>query len=194
MTPPWPKLWLAAAAGGLAVVALGEAGALVVVFSGLFDASADTPHLAPVAWGTHTAMVNYVRAAAPVTGPRLFSREAVARGFRSYDQHCASCHGGPGVNRAPWASAMTPTPPYLLDAARRWSTGQLFFVVDHGVKMTAMPAWGEVLPRRDIWDLVAFLQAMPNMPPTDYARLRQAARVLPPPAPPPVPPSALFRP
>jgi len=69
---------------------------------------------------------------------------------------------------------MTPTPPYLLDSARRWTPGQLYYVVDHGVKMTGMPAWGEVLSQQDVWRVVAFLEALPHLSATDYARMRAA--------------------
>lgn len=179
---PGPLKWLAGwVLGGLTALVLGTAVALWVIFSGAFDATASTPHLAPIAWATHTAMIHSIRARArDVRAPSGFTAAQVAAGFREYDLRCAACHGGPGVSRASWAAGMTPTPPYLLDAARRWSPGELHFIVDHGVKMTAMPAWGEVEGQDQLWDLVAFLEALPRLSAGDYARLRAAA---PPPRP-----------
>jgi hypothetical protein len=35
---------------------------------------------------------------------------------------------------------MNPTPPYIVDAGRKFSPAQLQFVITLGVKMTGMPA------------------------------------------------------
>jgi mono/diheme cytochrome c family protein len=160
-------------AGGATAFVVGAGGALTIIYGGLFDAAASTPHLPIVAWATHTAMKSSVRARAqPIQAPSGFTQAQVLAGLRDYDQHCAACHGGPAVARAGWAAAMTPTPPYLLDAARRWTPAELDWIVANGVKMTAMPAWGEVRSDAQVWDLVAFLEALPSLSPADYARLR----------------------
>ena len=81
------------------------------------------------------------------------------------------CHGGPGVSRAPWVRGLTPTPPFLMDAAYRWTPAQLGYILEHGVKMSAMPAWGAVRTPAEIWELVAFLEALPDLSPSDFQRL-----------------------
>jgi mono/diheme cytochrome c family protein len=43
-----------------------------------------------------------------------------------------------------------------------------FWIVKHGIKMSAMPAWGKSLDDAAIWDIVAFLRQMPNMSPETY--------------------------
>ena len=89
-----------------------------------------------------------------------------------YEDKCLGCHGGTGVSRAAWVQGMNPSPPYLLDASRRWTGGQLFEIVKNGVKMTGMPAWGATESDAQIWRLVAFLEAMPEMKPSDFQRLQ----------------------
>jgi len=69
---------------------------------------------------------------------------------------------------------MTPTPPYLVDAADRWTPAQLHFIIAGGVKMTGMPAWGTTLSDGQISDLVNFLEVMPYTTGSDYQRLRAA--------------------
>lgn len=169
------RLWLAWLAGLVTAGALGVVGALVLIYSGLYDTTASTPHVPPVAWAAHTTMrYSTRRRAAAVNAPDHFTAAQVQTGLQEYDEHCVACHGGPATSRAPFAAAMTPTPPYLLDAARKWSPAELYWIVDHGVKMTAMPAWGETEPQDHIWDIVAFLEAMPKMAPADYLRLKAA--------------------
>jgi mono/diheme cytochrome c family protein len=69
---------------------------------------------------------------------------------------------------------MTPGPPYLLDAARRWTPGELDHLVGKGVKMTGMPAWSPTLSQPELADMVTFLEALPDITPAQYARLRSA--------------------
>lgn len=165
-------IWLAGVAAGFMAVGLG---ALVVIEGGLFDATASTPHNPIVALATHTAFIRSVQVrAARVRAPAQFSSAQVQAGLADYDASCAACHGAPGVSRATWANAMTPSPPYLSDAARRWRPSELFWIVGQGAKMTAMPAWAESRSDAQTWSLVAFLEAMPYLTPQQYGLMRPA--------------------
>ncbi len=127
-------------------------------------------------WATHTTMIRSMqRRARGVQAPARFSAAQIEAGLRLYDTHCAMCHGAPGAPRASWTTGMTPTPPFLLDAARRWTPAQLQVIVADGVKMTAMPAWSTTLSPDEIWDIVAFLEGLPGVSATEYAEIRSPA-------------------
>ncbi len=66
---------------------------------------------------------------------------------------------------------MTPPPPAIINSARQWEPRELFRIVRHGIKYTAMPAW--IAPGRDdeVWAMVAFLRALPDMNAATYADL-----------------------
>ena len=187
--------WLA----GLGSVALAGAAAGAFALLGGFDTSATSQHSAPVARLLHSTMrANVSVRSADVRPPAPAGPAQILAGARLYEARCLACHGAPGVGRARWASALVPTPPYLLDAARRWKRAELYTIVHDGVKMTAMPAWGEVHPDAEIWNLVALLEAMPKLTPDQFARLRanavmgapgSAAPAAPPAAPAPLPTS-----
>ena len=165
--------WLIGVVCGFAAMG---AGALVVIEGGLFNATASTPHIAAVGLAAHTAFIRSVEVRAKgVEAPTRFAPADVTAGFRDYDRSCVACHGAPGVSNASWAHAMTPPPPYLEDAARRWRPRELYWIVGQGVKMTAMPAWAEVRSDAQVWDLVAFLEALPYLTVADYARMRAEA-------------------
>lgn len=175
---PWLKLALAWGAGLATVGAVG----LIVVCFGLFNTTASTPHPPLIAWATHMTMRNAVRrSAGQMPPPPRLGAADVQRGFALYDANCAVCHGGPGLARAPWISGMTPSPPFLLDTARQWTPNQLYWIVRHGVRMTGMPAWDQTLSRAEVWNVVAFLEALPGYSTADYARGR-ALRATPGPA------------
>ena len=161
--------------GGVAAVVAMALGCLVVVETGMFDADASAPHAAFTAWATHTSMIRSVQVRSrAVTAPVRFAQEQVRAGFHAYVMDCAMCHGGPAVPRQAWVQGMNPTPPYLLDAARRWKAAQLYWIIKKGVKMTGMPAWGDLRSDAEIWNLVAFLEALPDLSPDAYAQMKAA--------------------
>jgi len=167
-------IWLLGVASVLAVMGLG---ALAVVEGGLFDATASTPDNPIAAVGIHTTFIRSVQVrAAHIQAPASFSPAQVQAGLADYDASCADCHGAPGISRASWANAMTPSPPYLYDAARQWRPRELYWIVGQGARMTAMPAWSESRSSDQLWSLVAFLEAMPYLTPDEYARMRPRAR------------------
>lgn len=170
------KRWLIPGAVGLVLgyVLMGLV-VLAVVEFGLFDVRASTPHKRIVAWAAHKAMIDSMRLhSRHVQPPERFTPADVVAGFHAYDTHCVMCHGGPGVARAAWVKGMTPSPPYIVDSARFWTPAELFTIVNDGVKMTAMPAWGDTLGRGRVWNVVAFLEALPYLSPRDYDALRRA--------------------
>jgi len=171
------KAWLAASfvCGGLAAFAALGIGGLLVVQTGAFDVRASTPHSLLVGWATHTTMIHAARNGAARVGPSPpITTAAVEAGFRDYDANCAACHGGPAVPRAPWTGGMTPSPPFLIDASRQWRRAELFWIIRNGVKMTGMPSWGFTRSDPQVWNLVAFLEALPYISPEAYGRMRAA--------------------
>jgi len=160
----------------LAAVALIGALVAAALFFGGFDTAADYPWPQPISWAIHRTMTNSVKVRArAVAAPERFTPAEVEAGFRLYDSHCAMCHGGPGLGRQPWTAGLEPTPPYLVEAARRWSRSEMFLIVHDGVRMTAMPAWRGRFSPGQTWDVVAFLQALPDLTARDYARMRALA-------------------
>jgi mono/diheme cytochrome c family protein len=165
----WPVQWLSAwIIGGVLAGACG----LAVVELGLYDVRATQPHDAVIAWAIHTTMIRSVRLRAGEAPSFRTTPDEVEAGFRLYDADCSVCHGGPSVSRANWVSGMNPTPPYLVDAAHRWTPAQLHFIIAGGVKMTGMPGWSTTLSDRQVWDLVSFLKAMPYISGRDYQQMR----------------------
>ena len=132
-------------------------------------------------WAAHAAFISSVKArSGDIRAPAHFTRAEVAAGFHQYEADCVMCHGGPAVPRQAWVQGMTPTPPFLLDAARRWTPAQLYWIVGQGIKMTAMPAWRITRTGGEVWNLVAFLEILPYLSALDYAHMRAADTASPP--------------
>jgi cytochrome c553 len=163
------KGWLRYAA--LVGAGLAAAGFLVVA-SGIVPIKASAGHWAITRWFLSFAMQRSVTThALAVTPPSLDEPWLVLKGAGHYDFGCRPCHGSPGQGPPTIALAMTPSPPYLPPAIGEWDPEELYYIVKHGVKFTAMPAWPAGQRDDEVWAMVAFLRKLPGLDPSGYRRL-----------------------
>ena len=170
---PWSNLEPIVIGAGIALLALVPVAVVLFVKSGLYDVAASRPHSKLTEWLTHETMIHSVRRhARAVEPPPQFSGADVAAGFCAYETHCVACHGAAAIAREPWVGGLEPSPPYLLDATSRWTPTELFWIVKNGIKMTGMPSWRDSMSDRQLWTVVAFLEAMRSLPPRSYGDWR----------------------
>jgi len=160
----------------VSLLLLAAAGGAVFIYSGVYDVAATTPHWSPTRWVLEEARTRAVRAHAKgIAAPAdLGSRDRIVAGTAHFADHCALCHAAPGVEADDLAQGMYPKPPALTDAAKRYTAGELFWILKHGLKMTGMPSWGDH-GDDDLWNAVAFLEKLPGMTPAEYQALTEAA-------------------
>lgn len=157
---------LAILATGLGMVGAG------VVAAGLVPVAASSGHWAITSWVLHFTMRRSVATRSlGIETPDLESAALVAQGAGHYETGCAPCHGAPGEPRSAVVRHMTPAPPRLEDRIPTWELAELFWIVKHGVKFSAMPAWPARARDDEVWAMVAFLDDLPVLTPEDYRRL-----------------------
>jgi len=98
--------------------------------------------------------------------------EMVRSGAQHYAMLCAGCHLAPGVAKSEVRTGLYPHPPNLAQEEMQESR-RAFWIIKHGIKMSAMPAWGKTLDDAEVWDVVAFVRKMPGMSAEDYQQLAQ---------------------
>ena len=51
--------------------------------------------------------------------------------------------------------------------------GELFSIIEHGIRLTGMPAWGNGTPEgvRDSWGLVHFVRRLPKLTPEEVEQM-----------------------
>jgi len=159
--------WKRIAAAAVGASLLG----LLVAWSGVIGIGASSGHWKVTDWFLHWVMQNSVRThAIGITAPPLDRPELVRRGAGHFATGCAPCHGAPGEPRNPVVLRQTPPPP-ALDDLGHWKDRELFWIVENGVKFTAMPAWPAAGRDDEVWAVVAFLRAMQDMPAERYRTL-----------------------
>src|SRR5438309_2877235 len=141
----------------------------VFIYAGIYNIGADAPH-SKIVFGAlqelrERAIANYSRGVTPPAD--LNDSKRIAAGAGLYNEMCTGCHLGPGVERSELSQGLYPSAPELA-RGDDLTPAQQFWVIKHGVKLTAMPAWGKTHDDQLIWDMVAFIRQMPKMSPQQY--------------------------
>jgi mono/diheme cytochrome c family protein len=159
-----------AVAGVLAVLAGGGA---MFIGSGVYNIGADDHHTKVV-----LALIEQLRdhsigaRARTIEVPQLEDPKRIAAGAEHYAQLCVGCHLAPGITKSDIRTGLYPHPPSLAQEDIR-DAQRAFWTIKHGIKMSAMPAWGKSLDDAAVWDIVAFVRKMPAMSPETYQQLSQ---------------------
>ncbi|KHK93739.1 hypothetical protein LK12_04870 [Novosphingobium malaysiense] len=149
---------------------------LTIMYGGLYNVAASSGHSPVARWILDTTEEHSVaRQAGNMPTPPRFTAAMIRSGGQDFQKTCQTCHGGPGAQPAPFARTMTPTPPDLDKVAKELSAKEIFWILQHGIKMTAMPAFGEVEKDDDLWNMVAFVKHLPQMTPQQYQALGRGA-------------------
>jgi mono/diheme cytochrome c family protein len=152
----------------MAAVALGVA---IFIGSGVYDIGADDHHTKFVSMLIERLRERSISARSnDIDVPPLGDPVKVTAGALRYSALCVGCHLAPGVMRSEIRPGLYPHAPNLaqedLQDARR-----VYWTIKHGIKMSAMPAWGKILDDATIWEIVAFVRQMPGMSPETYQQL-----------------------
>jgi mono/diheme cytochrome c family protein len=83
-----------------------------------------------------------------------------------FADHCASCHANDGSGQTKMGKNFYPkTPDLRLSDTQDMSDGEMFFIIQNGIRFTGMPAWGTGDPSEDTdsWKLVHFIRHLPRI-------------------------------
>jgi len=148
---------------------------ILVLATGMIDMGADVKpglierSLAP--WGRDRSVE---KRAPKEKNPYADDPGAIATGFAHYRENCVMCHGAPGVAGAELSKGINPPAPSLGKEENDTPDGELFWVVKHGIRMTAMPAFGPTHTDEEIWKIVAFIRHLPDLTAQERDSLRAA--------------------
>ena len=156
---------------GLLTSAVVVIGAAAFIYLGIFPPGADEPHSAVV---HRILQVSRDRAitvrADKLNVPDLSDAAMIRQGAGNYAAMCSGCHLAPGMQATELSKGLYPAPAALASGVDL-NPAEAFWIIKHGIKMSAMPAWGKSMGDVYIWGLVAFLKAMPAMTPAEYREM-----------------------
>jgi mono/diheme cytochrome c family protein len=153
------------------IVALFVVG-LIVVKTGRIDFSADQ---IPSDTEKHFAMsavdASTDRHALDVKNPLPANEATLVSGADLYMNHCAGCHGLPSNRDSVFANSFNPPVPVFFKDAPDMPENQNFYIIQHGIRWTGMPAWNKTLSDTQIWQLVTLLSNIEKLPPAAAKKL-----------------------
>jgi mono/diheme cytochrome c family protein len=95
-------------------------------------------------------------------------------GLEHFADHCATCHANNGSGDTAIGRGLYPRVPDMRAAATQSLTdGELFSIIEHGIRLTGMPAWGDGTEEggRESWALVHFIRHLPKLTDAEVARM-----------------------
>ncbi|HXD23305.1 MAG TPA: c-type cytochrome, partial [Gemmatimonadaceae bacterium] len=103
------------------------------------------------------------RAARHEQNPLHVSAENLQAGRDRFLASCAACHGNDGDGRSSVGHSLYPRATDLRSARTQALTdGELHYIIENGVQLTGMPAWGHPHgePNGDTWKLVLYIRSL----------------------------------
>src|SRR5262249_18384104 len=100
--------------------------------------------------------------------------EVLQGAMAHFADHCAGCHGNDGSGDTEMGRGMYPKVPDMGAAATQsLSDGELFSIIENGIRWAGMPAWGTGTAEgeRESWALVHFIRHIPSLTPEEIERM-----------------------
>ena len=98
--------------------------------------------------------------------PVPLTPETLKEARAHFADHCATCHANDGSGQTKMGKNFYPKSPDLrLAETQDMSDGEMFFIIQNGIRFTGMPAWGTGDPSEDTdsWKLVHFIRHLPRL-------------------------------
>ena len=110
------------------------------------------------------------------TNPVTFTPEAWAESRAHFADHCASCHGNDGRGDTTMGRNLFPKAPDMrLASTQNKTDGELYWIIENGIRLTGMPAWGKGgLDDVDSWKLVHFIRRLKDLTPDQLKEMAAA--------------------
>lgn len=105
------------------------------------------------------------------------SEQPIADGRAHFADHCASCHANDGSGNTEMGRGLYPRAPDMrLPATQNLSDHELFYIIENGIRLTGMPAWGTGTPAGEdaSWRLVRFIRHLPQITSSEIEEMEAA--------------------
>jgi mono/diheme cytochrome c family protein len=160
--------WFLFGAFSLAVIGVGGTGFLVLKSEG-FSAN-QQPGPVETWFARQVRSATVPRDARDRANPIADSPQIQSEARAHWADHCAGCHANDGSGESLMGKrTYPPAPDMRLAATQQMTDGELFYIIQNGIRFTAMPAWGGGTnehsghDEEDSWKLVRFIRHLPSL-------------------------------
>ncbi len=165
--------WIAVIALVLLVAGAAVAGAVAIRRSGLSALPEPSSAEATIARGVRRfAIPGHARAR---QNPVPLDARVLAEGRAHFADHCASCHANDGSGATEIGRRLYPRAPDMrLPATQQLTDGELFYIIENGIRLTGMPGWGGGGDERGSGELVHFIRHLPKLTREELLEMKRA--------------------
>lgn len=100
------------------------------------------------------------------SNPLPLTPQVLGEARAHWADHCASCHGNDGKGKTAIGENLYPRAPDMtLPATQTLSDGELFAIIENGIRLTGMPGWGNGTAESAYgsWGLVHLIRHLPEL-------------------------------
>ena len=110
-----------------------------------------------------------------MTNPVPLTPQVLADGRAHFADHCAGCHGNDGKGGGMGKQMYPRAPDMTLFATQSLSDGELFSIIENGVRLTGMPGFGSGTAESAYgsWGLVHFIRHLPKLAPAELDEMQK---------------------
>ncbi|MBI3549679.1 MAG: c-type cytochrome [Elusimicrobia bacterium] len=151
--------------GVLGTLAALAAAGYFAAASGRLPAHADAKPPRWEKWIARKALKSAIWRGAP-KGPNPVAEtdENLVEGIQLYAVDCAVCHGASDGTASHIAQGLyQKAPQFAKYGVEDWEDGEIFWTIQHGIRMTGMPAFREALSETELWKIALFLKNMSSL-------------------------------
>lgn len=106
------------------------------------------------------------RDARVLVNPVASTPEVEAEAREHWADHCATCHANDGGGDTMMGKrTYPPAPDMRLEPTQQMTDGELFYIIQNGIRFSGMPAWGDGSDHDALasWKLVRFIRHLPHL-------------------------------
>src|ERR1700751_2710495 len=115
------------------------------------------------------------RRAPDVKNPVQATDDNLIAGMKIYQTACAGCHGDISHPHAEFGDSFYPHAPQFVQDAPDMPENQNFYIIQHGIRLSGMPAWKTSFKEQELWQVTTFLSHMDKLPSTVTTAWKAAA-------------------
>lgn len=106
--------------------------------------------------------------------PLALTPEVLSEARAHWADHCAVCHGNDGKGQTVIGQHLYPKAPDMtLPATQSLSDGEIFAIIENGIRLTGMPGWGDGTAESAYgsWTLVHLIRHLPKITPEELEEM-----------------------
>lgn len=163
-----------------AILVLAGAALLVIAVARHGFSAREKPTWVENFFARHARRIATPSDARELRNPYPLTPERLAAARAHWLDHCATCHALDGSGNTTVGKNMYPPAPDLRDAiTQSLSDGELFYIINNGVRLTGMPAWGGEHSLEETWELVSFIRRLPTLTPEELKAMEEMSSGVP---------------